>query len=60
MMKNLVHLRNTKKSWIVYAIGLFLVCSICLGLKVCSKYFIDFELLEKIPHCTVQYLIFDC
>lgn len=33
MMKNIYHLRNTKKSWIVYAIGLFLVCSMCLAFK---------------------------
>jgi len=32
-MKNLYHLRNTKKSWIVYAIGIFLFCSVCLAFK---------------------------
>jgi len=33
MMKNLYHLRNTKKSWLVYALGLFIFCSVALGLK---------------------------
>jgi len=33
MMKNLVHLRNTKKGWLVYALGLFMFCSVCLAFK---------------------------
>ena len=37
MMKNLYHLRNTKKSWLVYALGLFIFCSVALGLKVRLK-----------------------
>ena len=32
-MMNLVHLRNTKRSWIIYAVGLFLGGSVCLAFK---------------------------